>query len=282
MIHFVTCRLRCPVCGTEFSADEAHGAPLVGRDTDMRPRYEGPTPLLTHIHACPSCHYSGYREAFGVEPSDEDELIESVDEPPLSLPRPIQIALSDEDLDDLRRYVRSGEYTEGLLPPDEEAFGAVRYLLAGRVHEFLFDEDRLGIAHYALRAVWSARETGERELELDALQELLLQLSEVLENDEENEHNPRLEYLVAETARRAGHFARAIDLFAQVERDSDPDEEEGYLLSTLARRQTLLASAQSDVNAVIPPELPGRTHRAGDEEFEFTDDEEDGGPGSLN
>lgn len=282
MTHFVTCRLRCPLCGTEFSADEAHGAPLVGRDTDMRPRYEGPTPLLTHIHACPNCRYSGYREAFGVEPSDEDELIEPVDEPLLSLPRPVEIALDDDEVDALRRYVRTGEYTAGLLQEGEEAFGGVRYLLAGRVHEFRHEDDKLGVAHYAMRAAWSARETGDRALERQALKELLLQLSEVLEGEEEPEQAPWLEYLVAETARRAGHFARAIDLFAQVERDADPDEEDGYLLAALARRQTLLAAAQSDVNAVIPPELPGRTHRVGDEDVTLVDDDEDGGPESLN
>lgn len=284
MTEFVTCRLRCPVCSTEFSVDEVHGAPVVGRDTDLRPLYEGPSPLLTHMHACPGCRYSGYREAFETEPGDEDELIEETVEEEASLPRPAIAVPADSDADELRRYLRSGELTEGLVPEGAEPFGAVRYLLAARLHEYLNENDPLGCAHYYLRAAWSARATGDAALEVDCLRELLLRLSNAFESEQPVEaERVRLAYLTAEVARRAGDFGRAIDLFAQVEHEAGPDEEEGYMLATLARRQALLAGAKSDVNAVIPPELQGRTRRSGDEEDGvFADDEEDGGPGTLN
>lgn len=284
MTEFVTCRLRCPVCSTEFSADEVHGAPVVGRDTDLRPLYEGPGPLLTHMHSCPGCRYSGYREAFETEPTDEDELIEEVVEEEASLPRPAVSVPDESDADDLRRYLRSGELAEGLVSEGTEPFGAVRYLLAARLHEYLNENDPLGCAHYYLRAVWSARATGDAALELDCLRELLLRLSNVLESEHLVEaERARLAYLTAEVARRAGDFGRALELFAQVELDADPDEEEGYMLSTLARRQALLAGAKSDVNAVIPAELQGRTRRsAAEEDGMVADDEEDGGPGTLN
>lgn len=284
MIEFVTCRLRCPVCSTEFSADEVHGARSVGCDTDFRPVFEGPSPLLSHIHTCPGCRYSGYREAFETEPSDEDELIEPVVEETASLPRPSFPPLDDADYEDLRRYTRSGELTEGLLGAGEEPFGATRYLLAARVHEFVHEDDPIGTAHYYLRAAWSARATGDHERELESQRLLLEHLSSALENEVESPTLlVRLEYLAAEVSRRVGDFAQAIDWFAQVEREADLDDEGMHALVALARRQTVLASTQSAVNAVIPSGLSGLTGFGVDrDDASYIDDEDDEGTGTLN
>lgn len=292
MAEFVTVKMRCPLCGTEFAADEIHGAEPVARETDFRPVYEGPDPILSHMHACPRCHYAAYREGFDSEPTDEDELIEELDEDPKALVRPFVTVPDDDTADDLRRYARSGELAEGLVEEGREPFGAVRYLVAARAHEFVNDDEPLGAAHYLLRSAWSARATGDVAQEKRALREVLLRLSNVLENAENlaEAERMRLSYLAGETARRAGDFGRAVDYFARVEKDADPDEDEGALLAALARRQALLAHVQSAVNAVIPPDVARRRRAPGEDEIddELLDDSEpaagddDDGESSLN
>lgn len=283
MAEFVTCRLGCPLCGTEFSADEIHGAVAVGKDTDLRPHYEGPSPLLTHIHACPSCSYAGYRAAFETEVTDEDELVEPIEEDETSLPRGFVALPDDEDSAGLRDFARSGELGSGLVVEGAEPYGAVRYMLAARVHEFLHGNDPLGASHYWLRAAWGARATGDAALERTALGELLLRLSEALEGTALGEsERVRVSYLTGEIARRAGDFGRAVELLATVERDADQDDDEGSLLATLARRQTLLAVAKSSVNATIPPDLLGRRRGHGDDSDDGEDWVDDDGGGVLN
>lgn len=283
MTEFVTCSLRCPVCNAEFSADEVHGARSVGCDTDFRPLFIGPSPLLSHIHACPGCRYSGYREAFETEPSDEDELIEPVEEQAASLPRPSFLRLEDADYEDLRRYARSGELTEGLVPAGEEPFGASRYLLAARVHEYVHEEDPLGAAHYYLRASWSARATGDIELERESQRQLLLCLSSALDTEQTSgSQQACLNYLAGEVARRVGDFATAIDFLARVERDADLDDDDALGLTALARRQMLLASTQCATNAVIPLDWPEHAACGVNEAVSDYIDDDDGGTGTLN
>lgn len=288
MAEFVTVKLRCPVCGIEFVADEVHGASPVGRETDFRLLFDGADPLLSHLHSCPGCRYSGYRCAFETEPSDEDELIEALEDDPKSLPRPHQPLPDDEDVVDLRRYVKSGELTDGLVEPGLEPFGSVRYLLAARIYEFLDEEeDPLGSAHFYLRSAWCARAAGDRLAEKKALREVLLKLNNVLESAALLDYEKlRLCYLAGEIARRAGDFGRAVDFFAQVEKEADLDEEEGALLAALARRQSLLALMKSDINATIPPDLKRarrKTPEGGDdEEDDDVIDDDDGGDSSLN
>lgn len=286
MREFVTVKLRCPVCDMEFAADEVHGASHLVRETDFRPVFEGPDPILSHMHSCPGCRYSAYRDGFATEPSDEDELIEPFDDDPKSLARPHGTVPDEEDAADLRRYIKSGELSQGLLDAGQDPFGAVRYLLASRVHEFFQDDEPLVAAHYYLRAAWCARAAADRGLEKRALREVLLRLSNVLESGQNvtDADRLRLAYLAGETARRAGDFGRAVDFFAQVEKEADVDEEEGALLAQLARRQNQLAVTKSDVNAVIPPDLPGR--RKGedpeDDGDDAVDDDDDDGESSLN
>ncbi len=294
MSEFVTVKMRCPACDTEFAADEVHGAVPVASDSDFRPVYEGPDPILTHMHTCPGCRYSAYREGFEVEPSDEDELIEPVEEDERSLPRPFVSVPLDDDADYIRRYARSGELASGLVVAGEEPFGATRYLLAARVHEFIVDDaDPLATAHYYLRAAWSARSERLHDVERDALREVLLRLCNLLESEDEalaELDRLRLSYLAAETARRSGDFGRALEYFAKVEAAADMDEDEGLLLATLSRRQRQLAAVQSDVNAQVPREVVSRRRAAalseGDaaDETEFDDDpdlivEDDDGDG---
>jgi uncharacterized protein (DUF2225 family) len=280
MTEFVTCRLQCPVCATQFVADEVHGVSSIGRDTDFRPIFEGPDPLLSNLHSCPKCCYSAYREGFETERSDE--LLEFVEDDPRSLPRALVSLPDEEDVADLRRYTRSGELKHGVLVEGQEPFGAARYLLAAKVHEFLRDEEPLAVAHYYLRSAWSARVSKDRILEKHSLREVLLRLSPLLEANASNDGDRlRWSYLAGEMARRVGDFTRAVDFFGHVEKDADLDEDEGSFLAALARRQSVLALVKSDVNAAIPHELPGRRRRrdGGDEES-FDDD--DGGESSLN
>lgn len=291
MREFVTVKLQCPVCGMEFVADEVHGALPVGHDTDFRPLFDGPDPIRTHMHACPGCHYSAYRGGFDTEPSDEDELIEPFDDDERCLARPFVTVPDEFDAEDLRRYSRSGELAAGLVEPGREPFGAMRYLLAARIHEFLREGEPLVAAHYLLRAAWCARAEGHGLVERAALRELLLRLSNVLEQRESIASStlPRLLYLAGETARRTGDFGRAVDAFAQVEKEVDFDDAEGLQLAHLARRQGQLASVQSDVNASLPTEWPGQRRADADEDDDLDDDEplgfddeDDDGENSVN
>jgi hypothetical protein len=181
------------------------------------------------------------------------------------------------DAEDLRRYSRSGELAAGLVEPGREPFGAMRYLLAARIHEFLREGEPLVAAHYLLRAAWCARAEGHGLVERAALRELLLRLSNVLEQRESIASStlPRLLYLAGETARRTGDFGRAVDSFAQVEKEVDFDDAEGLQLAHLARRQGQLASVQSDVNASLPAEWPGRRRADADEDDDLELDDED-------
>lgn len=286
MREFVSVKLRCPVCGIEFSADEVHGASPVARETDFRPLFEGSDPVLSHMHSCPGCRYSAYREGFETEPSDEDELVEPIDDDPRSLPRPFVSVPDERDAEDLRRYARSGELADGIVADGQDPFGARRYALAARVHEFIHDDEPLVAAHYYLRAAWSARAAGDRGYERESLREALLRLSNVLENRQglTQAEQLRVLYLAGEVARRAGDFGRAIDYLAQVEAEADPDDLEGAQLAFLARRQSQFAVVKSDVNAVLPTEWPGR-RRAGDDEDDDPDEEvfdDDDDDNSLN
>lgn len=281
MSEFVSSRLRCPVCGGEFVADELHGASIARRETDLRPVFDGQDPLATHVHTCPGCRYSAYRAGFETEPSDEDELIEELDEDPASLPRPLIELPDDEDVLDLRRYTRSGELSEELVGPDGEPFGPVRYWIAARVHEFLNEEDLVGAAHFYLRAAWCARAVNDRPMERRSQREVLLRLSTVLERGGLSTlERLRHLYLAGEVARRASDFGRAVDWFAQLEREADPDEDEPARLAGLARRQSLLALVKSDVNATLPEDLPGARRVSFDDDAEgddLSDDDSDDG-----
>jgi len=283
LAQFVACRLRCPICATEFVADEIFGVLPSHRETDFRLVYDGPDPLHSHLHACPQCRYAAYREGFETHPTDEDELLDLVEDDPRSLPRPTTLIPDDEEIADLRRYIRSGEFTDGLVAAGRESFGAERYLLAARVHEFVAEEDPLGVAHFILRAAWCARGARDKVLERRSLKELAGRLHPLVENGQPSDSADRIRllYLAGEVARRTGDFARASDLFSMVEREADADEEEGAFLCSLARRQAMLTLIKSEVNAVIPPALPTtRGHGHGDDEEESFD--EDDGGNSLN
>ncbi len=274
MHEFVTVRLRCPVCDTEFAADEVHGGALRHREADFRPVFEGPEPLATHMHACPGCRYSAYRGGFETEPTDEDELVEVIDADERSLPRPHLEIPDEEDALDLRRWAASGELAEGLLEPGQEPVGAHRFLLAARIHEFLVDDEPLVAAHYFLRAAWCARASSDHATEMAALREVLLRLSHVVENDEPGDlDTQRLRYLAGEVARRSGDHGRALEFFSLVESAADTDDEEGAFFGSLARRQRLLSAIGSDVVVLLPD---GRSRRVvGDEGVEGEDDEDD-------
>ncbi len=292
MREFVTVKMRCPVCGLEFAADEVHGAAPVSHDTDFRPSFDGPDPVRTHMHSCPGCRYSAYRGGFDTEPSDEDELVEPFDDDERSLARPFVTVPDEFDAEDLRRYARSGELAAGLVEPGREPFGAMRYLLAARIHEFLREDEPLVAAHYLLRAAWCARAEGHGLVERAALREVLLRLSNVLERRDSLGAPAlvRLLYLAGETARRTGDFGRAVDAFAQVEKEVDPDDAEISQLVALARRQGQLAAVQSDVNATLPADRPARrADDDGDEDDDPLDDvplgledEDDDGENSVN
>jgi uncharacterized protein (DUF2225 family) len=276
--EFVTVRLRCPVCDTEFAADEVHGGVLRHRESDFRPVFEGPEPLSTHMHSCPECRYSAYRDGFETEPSDEDELVVVVDADERSLPRPSVTTPDEEDALDLRRWAASGELSEGLLVPGEEPVGADRFLLAARIHEFLEDEEPLTTCHYLLRAAWCARAAGDDATERLALREVLLRLSHVLENDEPGDlDTQRLRYLAGEVSRRSGDFGRALEFFGLVEAEADTEDEEGAFYGPLARRLRQLAAVQSDVVVQLPAARPRRSSDDDDEEededFELSDDD---------
>ncbi|MGC4113697.1 MAG: hypothetical protein QM765_03350 [Myxococcales bacterium] len=73
--------------------------------------------------------------------------------------------------------------------------------------------------------------------------------SQVAESDK-----PRTVYLLAELSRRSGDFAKAVDLFSQLDSNVDPDEDEAVLFANLSRKQLSLAVVKSEINATINEE----------------------------
>ncbi len=266
-VEYSTLLLRCPLCSTEFSSEVPRVQDPVGRDTDLRPVYQFVDPLATLIHSCPSCHYTAFKEGYGVrrgEDEDEEAQLRPGDREPARFPVP-----DDHELEDLRRFVRRGDLVRGVAE-GREPYGGERYLLGGRVYEFLREDDVYGAADYFLRGAWCARALGDRQLELACQRETLQRLQHALDQSQVPEGDKaRTTYLVGELSRRSGDFPKAVDLFSQLESLVDPEEPEGSLFGYLARRQLSLAMVKSDINAQIDE---------ADLELELVDDDEDDGP----
>jgi uncharacterized protein (DUF2225 family) len=255
-IDYTTLALRCPVCNTEFTSEIPNVAEATGRDTDLRPRYSAVDPCATLIHTCPKCQYTAYQDGYGTSLGEEafegGGAARPGDRPPQRFAAP-----EDEDLDDLRRYIRRGDLARGVAE-GREAYGAERYILGARVWEFLRDDEPCGAADYFLRGSWCARSLGAGELERrcqrDAIRRLQSAVDQSLVPDADK---ARTLYLLGELSRRAGDFAKAVDLFSQLEANADPEEEEAALFAYLAKRQLALAIVKSDINAVIAEEEVG-------------------------
>jgi uncharacterized protein (DUF2225 family) len=251
-IEYATLALRCPLCDTEFTSEIPHVEQPEGRDTDLRPRYAAVDPLPTLIHSCPSCHFTAYQEGYGRRAADdtEDEDAWLAVRPGDRAPHRFSVP-EDEDLEDLRRYVRHGDLVRGVAE-GREPFGGERFVLGARVYEFLKEEEAYGAADYYLRGSWCARAAGDRELERRCQLDALSRLTQALEHSQvPDADKPRTQYLLGELSRRTGDFARAVDLFSQLDSMVDPEEDEGALFAHLASRQLSLAVIKSDINAVI-------------------------------
>ncbi len=254
-IEYLTLGLRCPVCGTAFTSELPRVSAPLARDSDFRPRFfdgDGatPDPLPVLIQSCPSCSYTAYPRGFEQTADDAEDELDLLDDGPFDRPAPQFEVPDEDDLEDLRRWIRSGELTDGIVA-GREPFGAERYLLGARCYDFLCEEDPLALADFFLRGAWSARATGDRELELRCHREAIPRLQKALDEAADGE-KARLTYLIAELSRRTRDFARAVDLFGQIDGLVDLDEREGVALSELARRQLALAMVMSDVNARMP------------------------------
>jgi uncharacterized protein (DUF2225 family) len=252
MTDFIGYRLRCPVCSTELFVEIPVGVHPVAHETDFRPVFRGPDPIGGRIHACPACRYAGYRDGFEHDAleDDEEELLRT-EHPPV---RPLELP-GDEDLDDLRRWIRSGQLERDTGVGPGEPSAAERYLLAARCREFLGDEDHVAIADLYVCGAWSARSAGAWELERRLLAEASIQFGRALDGGTVPESDrTAITYVAAEVARRAGEFGRAVDLFGQIEPAGDPDDPDARRLDRLARRQESLAVMQSAVNARMPDE----------------------------
>ena len=278
MTDFLSRTLRCPVCNTEFLWEVPIDVHLVGEETDFRPVFDGPDPIVSDMIACPTCRYAGYADAF------EGSEVEEEEEPDRSrLPAPIEpLALPDEDdLDGLRRWIRRGELREESGVGLREPSAAERYLLAARCREFLVEDDPLPLADLHLRGAWAARAAGDEELERELLGEAAELFAVALDEGRVPiDERGKMVYLAAELARRAGDFARAVDLFGQVDAFLDLDEEEDLRLHRLARRMESLASIQSAVGARMPTGEELEASSTADELDwdEEEEDEDEGGP----
>jgi uncharacterized protein (DUF2225 family) len=267
--EYTTLSLRCPVCNTEFTLEMPLVVPPLGRDTDLRPRFDLADPVPSFIHCCPSCRYTAYRDGYHGRDEELEDDFELVSKRPGDR-MPVHFSVPDEaELEDLRRWIRGGELMRGVAE-GREPFGAERYLLGGRCYEYLREDDPVGASDYYLRAAWCARSGGGKELEQLCQREAIGRLqasvarSEIAESDK-----PRALYLIGELSRRSGDFARAVDVFSQLESSADNEDEESALFAHLARRQLSLASVKSDINAAIAEEQL-------DQELEQPRGEEDG------
>ncbi len=274
--EYTTLGLRCPVCNTEFTLEMPVVQPPEGRETDLRPCFEGADPLPSFIHCCPSCRYTAYRDGFQGRSEEMEEDFELISKRPGDR-LPVHFRLPDEsELDDLRRWIRSGELLQGVAE-GREPYGAERYMLGGRCYEFLKDEDPVGAADYFLRGAWCARGSGNRELERACQRETIQRLSSGLDRSLiPAADRPRALYLIGELSRRGGDFPKAVDVFSQLDSSADAEDEESQLFAHLARRQLALAIVKSDVNAAVAEdELALELERPRGEEGEEEDEGEE-------
>jgi uncharacterized protein (DUF2225 family) len=257
-IEFVTLTLRCPVCNAQFTSEIPNGGAPEGRDSDLRPRFAGADPLPSLVQSCPSCRYSAYPQGYRARDEEIDELLEIAapkvgDRPAVFLPLP-----DEETLEDLRRWIRRGSLSTGIAA-GREPFGAERYLLAARCHEYLNDDEPLDLADYYLRGAWCARSTGDRELERECQREAIVRLQGAIDGGLVAEvDRARALYLIGELSRRCGDFGKAVDLFSQLESASaesaEIEEVEPAFFARLAHRMLALAIVKSEINAQVPEE----------------------------
>jgi len=253
-IEYETLALRCPLCNTEFTSELPRVYEPEGRDSDLRPRYPAVDPLPTAILTCPHCQYTAYQEGYGARPAGADEEEVALSLLPGDRPAERFGVPDDDDREDLRRLIRHGDLVRGVAE-GREPYGAERYILGARIHEFLTDDEAYEVADYYLRGSWCARVLGTPELERLCQREAVQRLQHALDHSMVAEADkPRTIYLIGELSRRCGDFARAVDLFSQLEASVDPDEEEEVLFANLARRQLALAVVKSDINATIDEE----------------------------
>ncbi|HEY3452783.1 MAG TPA: DUF2225 domain-containing protein [Myxococcales bacterium] len=250
-IEYATLALRCPLCNTEFTSEIPLVSEPEGRDSDLRPRYPVVDPLPTLIHSCPHCQFTAYQDGYGVKPFDVDE-----DEDEFSLQPGDRLVQrfpmpEDDDLEDLRRLIRHGDLVRGIAE-GREPYGAERYVLGARIYEFLTEDDAYGVADYYLRGSWCARVLQTPELERLCQREAIQHFQHALDHSQVSESDrPRTTYLLAELSRRSGDFAKAVDLFSQLDSNQDPEEEESVLFANLSRKQLSLAVVKSEINATI-------------------------------
>jgi len=274
MTEFTGRTLHCPVCHTGFGVEVPLGTRPIAFETDFRPVFEGPDPLAADMAACPTCRYAGYLAAFESAQPEEDEEIDRPGVPPPV--RPLGLP-DDDDLDDLRRWIRRGELVADTELAGREPVPAERYVLAARVRDFLTQDDPLPVADLYLRGAWCARAAGDRELEHELLEESVEWFDAALDAGKvPTREKGRTIYLTAELARRSGDFALAVDLFGQVDANVDRDDEEGLRLHRLARRMESLATMQSAVAARMPSDDDLEAFSATEEEASWrgSDDEE--------
>jgi uncharacterized protein (DUF2225 family) len=248
--EYTTLALRCPVCGTQFTSELPDPGVVEGRDTDLRPRFRGPDLLPSLIHTCPSCLYTAYRRGYEGWREEGEEELELARAPGDRLPPRLTLP-EDEELEDLRRWIRRGDLKQGLAA-GREHFGAERYVLGARCYDYVREDDPVGSSDYHLRASWCARAEKNRELELGCQIEVVAKLLHGLEHSLiRDADKPRTLYLIGELSRRTGDFARAVDLFTQLETASESEEDEAALFGYLARRQFTLAVVKSDIEATL-------------------------------
>ncbi len=273
MTEFVGRTLRCPVCNAGFGVEVPVSVKPVAVETDFRPVFEGPDPIASDMISCPSCRYAGYLEAFeGGKGDDDEELDRSGLPQPL---RPLDVP-DEDDLDDLRRWIRRGEFLAGTDLTGRDPTPAERYVLAARVRDYLTQDDPLPIADLYLRGAWCARAARDEALEHELLDEAVELLDGALDDGKvDAAEKGRTIYLTAELARRAGEFALAVDLFGQVDANVDRDEEDGLRLHRLARRMESLATMQSDVAARMPSDEDLEAFAPADDESGWRSDEDE-------
>lgn len=248
-MEFWASELRCPVCGTAAMVEVPSGVAPTGHEADLRPIYGGPDPIAAELHACSGCRYAGYPDAFVRPTRDEEEPLDRHGEP---APRAPLGAPDEADLDDLRRWIRSGALVRETGLGTGEPSAAQRYLLAARVREFLGHTAKLPHFDLLLRGAWCARAGGDAALERRLRSEAAESLEAALEEGVQAGERAKLVYLAGELARRVGRFPRSVARFSELERAADPDDDEAQYFAKLARRQLALATIQSSVAARLP------------------------------
>lgn len=185
----------CPVCGTEFIAEQVRFSKLklVKRDPDLRMHYEKIDPLIYSVILCPKCFYANFAEDF--------DSITAVEKSKL---------LSNTRTD----YSNSSPGIETAIENHKLALECIKTIngTPGK------------LAKSYLHLAWLYEDTGEKELAKEMRQYALTYYKQAYSSSPHlnSSQVQQITYLIAELSLQLGYNKDAYEFFQQLGREKDP------------------------------------------------------------